>query len=123
MSGFKQSDYEDLAYILRNGTEPQIRAALSNNLNVILSALDRVASQECSYNFKEASAKAAIRALRGLEQTAIMLETWAPESFPEVNEQGQKHFARVMMESAAAAIRASWAAAIREVETVAGTET
>jgi hypothetical protein len=66
--------------------------------------------------FKEASARAAIRALRALEQTAIMLETYAPEIFPEVNEQGQKHFGRVMMESAAEAIRDAWKAAIVEVE-------
>ncbi len=67
--------------------------------------------------FKEASARAAIRALRGLEQTAIMLETWAPDIFPEINEQGQKHFGRVMLESAAQAIRDSWKAAVVEVET------
>lgn len=69
-----------------------------------------------SVEFKEASARACIRALRGLEQTAIMLERWAPEVFPEVNEHGQKHFGRVMMESAAEAIRKSWASAIKEVE-------
>lgn len=66
--------------------------------------------------FKEASARAAIRALRELEQTAIMLETYAPEVFPEINEQGQKHFGRVMMESAAEAIRGAWAKAIKEAE-------
>lgn len=38
--------------------------------------------------FKEASSRAAIRALRGLEQTAIMLEKWGPEAFP-ANEQGR----------------------------------
>jgi hypothetical protein len=69
--------------------------------------------------FKEASALAAIRSLRGLEQTAIMLETYAPEIFPEVkitNGIEQKHFGRVMMESAAQSIRDAWAAAIHEVE-------
>ena len=41
-----------------------------------------------------------------LAQTATMLETWAPECFPEVNEHGQVHFVRAMMESAAKTIRA-----------------
>lgn len=66
--------------------------------------------------FKEASTRAAIRGLRGLEQTAIMLETWAPDIFPEINEQGQKHFGRVMMESAAEAIRDAWKGAVVEIE-------
>jgi hypothetical protein len=66
--------------------------------------------------FKNDSAMAAIRALRGLEQTAIMLEKWGPEVFPEVNEAGQKHFGRIMMEGAAQAIRDAWAAAIKEAE-------
>lgn len=66
--------------------------------------------------FKEASTRAAIRGLRGLEQTAIMLETYSPDVFPEINEQGQKHFGRIMMESAAAAIRDAWKSAIVEVE-------
>ena len=66
--------------------------------------------------FKEASARAAIRGLRGLEQIAVMLETYAPDVFPEVNERGQKHFGRVMMESAAEAIRSAWSSAIVEVE-------
>lgn len=66
--------------------------------------------------FKEASSRAAIRGLRGLEQTAIMLETYASDVFPEVNEQGQKHFGRVMMESAAQSIRDAWSSAIVEVE-------
>ena len=48
-------------------------------------------------------------AFEQLSLTAIMLETWAPECFPEVNEKGQKHFARVMMESAADAINAALA--------------
>lgn len=68
--------------------------------------------------FKDDSARAAIRALRGLEQTAIMLETWAPEVFPETTEVNgvvQKHFGRVMMESAAESIRQAWADAIKEV--------
>lgn len=69
--------------------------------------------------FKEASARSAIRALRRLEQTAIMLETYAPEIFPEVkvtNGVEQKHFGRVMMEAAAITIRKAWASAIKEVE-------
>lgn len=66
--------------------------------------------------FKEASTRAAIRGLRGLEQTAIMLETYAPEVFPEVNDKGQKHFGRIMMESAAEEIRKAWTGAIVEVE-------
>lgn len=66
--------------------------------------------------FKEASTRAAIRGLRGLEQTAVMLEKWAPEVFPEVNEQGQKHFGRVMMESAAEEIRNAWKGAVVEIE-------
>lgn len=66
--------------------------------------------------FKVDSSYAAIRALRGLEQTAIMLETYAPDVFPEINEQGQKHFGRVIMESAAQSIRDAWALAIKEAE-------
>ena len=66
--------------------------------------------------FREASTRAAIRGLRGLEQTAVMLETYAPDVFPEVNEHGQKHFGRVMMEIAAEAIRSAWSSAIVEVE-------
>ncbi len=64
--------------------------------------------------FMDKSAKAAIRALRGLEQTAIMLETYAGDTFPP-DENGQIHFGRALMESAAEAIRAAWAAAIAEV--------
>ncbi|MBP6228490.1 MAG: hypothetical protein KA472_11210 [Pseudomonadales bacterium] len=66
--------------------------------------------------FKDDSARAAIRALRGLEQTARMLETYAPDLYPEVDEHGRKHFGRVMMESAAQAIRDAWADAIKDVE-------
>jgi ribA/ribD-fused uncharacterized protein len=65
-----------------------------------------------SEKFDRDSAQACIRALRRLEQTAIMLERWAPECFPEINEQGQKHFVRVMMEAAAEEIRKSWADAV-----------
>lgn len=65
--------------------------------------------------FKEASARAAIRALRGLEQTAVMLEKWGPEAFP-ANEQGQVHFGRAMTDAAAEAIREAWKAAVVEVE-------
>lgn len=73
-------------------------------------------SEGVTPEFKEASAKAAIRALRGLEQTAIMLDTYAPEIFPEVNDQGQIHFGRAIMESAATSIRDAWKQAISEVE-------
>lgn len=65
--------------------------------------------------FKEASSRAAIRALRGLEQTAVMLEKWGPDAFP-ANEQGQVHFGRAMTDAAAEAIREAWKAAIVEVE-------
>ena len=65
--------------------------------------------------FNEASARAAIRSLRGLEQTAVMLEKWGPETFP-ANEQGQVHFGRAITDSAAQAIRDAWRAAIVEVE-------
>lgn len=71
--------------------------------------------------FLDASARAAIRALKGLEQTAIMLETYAPEIFPEINAVNgvvQKHFGRVMMESSAQAIRDSFKQAVREIEHV-----
>jgi len=43
-----------------------------------------------------------------------MLERWAPECFPE-NEQGQVHFARALMESAAEEIRKAWADAVAEI--------
>lgn len=66
--------------------------------------------------FKDDSDRAAIKALRGLEQTAIMLETYAPEIFPSVDEHGRKDFGRVMMESAAQAIRDAWSDAIKDVE-------
>ena len=66
-------------------------------------------------DFAEASTRAAIRALRGLEQTAVMLEKWGPEAFP-ANEQGQIHFGRAITDSAAQAIRDAWTAAIVEVE-------
>lgn len=69
--------------------------------------------------FKEASTRAAIRGLRGLEQTAIMLETYAPEIFPETTEVNgvvQKHFGRIMMEAAAQAIRDAFIGAVVEVE-------
>lgn len=48
-----------------------------------------------------------------------MLEIYAPEIFPETNEVNgviQKHFGRVMMESASEAIRKSFKQAIREIE-------
>src|SRR5690348_7023651 len=70
---------------------------------------------EPSPEFKEASSRAAIRALRGLEQTAIMLEKWGPEAFP-ANEQGQVHFGRAITDSAAEAIREAWKNAVVEVE-------
>lgn len=65
--------------------------------------------------FQEASARGCIRALRGLEQTAIMLEKWGPETFP-ADEDGKIHFGRLMTDSAANAIREAWRVAIREVE-------
>lgn len=68
--------------------------------------------------FMTGSAQACIRALRRLEQTAIMLETYAPEIFPEVNERGQIHFGRAMMEAAAGTIRHAWKAAIGEAEKI-----
>jgi hypothetical protein len=37
-----------------------------------------------------------------------MLEKHAPEIFPEVNDKGQVHFCRAMMEAAAEAIRNAW---------------
>lgn len=66
--------------------------------------------------FLHRSARNAIKALMSLEQTAKMLERWAPETFPEINAQGQKHFARVMMESAAESIREAFANAIKGLE-------
>lgn len=39
-----------------------------------------------------------------LELTANMLEKYAAEIYPDINESGQKHFVRVMMECAAEAI-------------------
>lgn len=41
----------------------------------------------------------------GLQLVATMIETWAPETFP-VNENGQIHFGRAMLDSAAGEIRA-----------------
>jgi hypothetical protein len=41
-----------------------------------------------------------------LELTAVMLEKWGVDLFPEVNELGQVHFGRAIMESAAETIRA-----------------
>lgn len=77
--------------------------------------------KEVTEEFKAASSRAAIKALRGLEQTAIMLETHAPEIFPEVNKLGQMHFGRCMMEAAAQSIREAWASAIEEVSAPAST--
>ena len=65
--------------------------------------------------FETASARACIRALRGLEKTAIMLEKWGPETFP-ADEQGQVHFGRAMTDAAAQDIREAWKTAIQEVE-------
>jgi len=65
--------------------------------------------------FETASARACIRALRGLEPTAIMLEKWGPEAFP-TDENGQVHFGRAMTDAAAQAIREAWKTAIQEVE-------
>lgn len=68
-----------------------------------------------SPDFHEASARACIRALRGLEQTAIMLEKWGPETFP-AGPDGKIHFGRQMTDSTAEAIREAWRVAIREIE-------
>lgn len=46
-------------------------------------------------------------ALKELTRTSSMLKTYAPEVFPEVNEMGQVHFGRAMMESAAESIDAA----------------
>ena len=99
------------------GESNDLFAAL-HDLRTLLAELTQAGAEDggkVDYDFMNRSAKAAIRALRGLEQTAIMLETYAPEIFPEVNEQGQVHFGRAMMESAAEAIRAAWTSAIAEV--------
>lgn len=72
-------------------------------------------NQNVSREFEIASARACIRALRELEQTAIMLEKWGPDAFP-ANEQGQVHFGRAITDAAAEAIRKSWKTAIQEVE-------
>lgn len=56
---------------------------------------------------------AALGRLEDLKRTAIMLRTWAPEVFPEVGADGQVHFGRAMMESAAEAIEAFLKAGLR----------
>jgi hypothetical protein len=48
-------------------------------------------------------------ALKELERTSSMLKEYAPEVFPKVNEFGQIHFGRAMMESAAESIDTSLA--------------
>ena len=67
--------------------------------------------------FMNRSAKAAIRALMSLEATAKMLEKWAPEVFPDVNDKGQVHFGRALMEAAAESIREAFGNAIKQVAT------
>ncbi len=48
------------------------------------------------------AARAEVERLReAATTTATMLAIWGPETFPEVNEHGQVHFARALMESAA----------------------
>jgi DNA-binding IscR family transcriptional regulator len=44
--------------------------------------------------------------VRVLNDNATMLEKQAPEIFPDVNEHGQVHFGRAIMESAAEELRA-----------------
>lgn len=93
------------------GDEPQSDA-------IWREVLKRQSREEVTLEFIDKSAKAAIKALRGLEQTAIMLETYAPELFPETTEVNgviQKHFGRVIMESAAQSIRESWAEAVGSI--------
>lgn len=65
--------------------------------------------------FVEASGRACIRALRSLEQTAIMLEQQSADYYPAAAD-GKVHFIRAIMESAAESIRSSWASAIKEAE-------
>lgn len=50
-----------------------------------------------------------------INRTSLSSE-YAPDLYPEVDEHGRKHFGRVMMESAAQAIRDAWADAIKDVE-------
>jgi len=87
--------------------------------NVVTKRAGKPQREGVTPEFLDASARAAIRALRGLEQTAVMLETYAPEIFPEVNVVNgveQRHFGRVMMEGAAQSIRDSFKQAVREIE-------
>lgn len=112
-------------YLLPELTKEQQLKFVSDPVRYFINADDRQADaimreierrqKEVTEEFKAASSRAAIKALRGLEQTAIMLETYAPEVFPEVNELGQIHFGRAMMEAAAESIREAWASAIAEV--------
>lgn len=89
--------------------------------NVVTKRAGKPQREGVTPEFLDASARAAIRAIRGLEQTAIMLETYAPEIFPETKEVNgvvQKHFGRCMMEGAAKAIRDAFQQSIREIERV-----
>lgn len=74
-------------------------------------------TQGVTPEFKDDSQRAAIRALRGLEQTALMLEAQAPEIFGPPDELGQVPFGHAIMIGAATSIRDSWKAAIKDVET------
>ena len=93
----------------------QVDAEFSRDLEDALKGAGFDGKNAVTIDFIDRSAKAAIAALRGLEQTAVMLERYASDIFPEVNEQGQKHFGRVM-ESAAESIRDAWANAIATVD-------
>ena len=118
--------WDDAEYVkFRDNPWAYFIKADDETANTIWSALSKRARKPqregVTPEFLDASARAAIRALRGLEQTAIMLETYAPEIFPETNEVNgvvQKHFGRVIMESAAQAIRDSFKQAVREIEHV-----
>lgn len=70
---------------------------------------------------KQAGVRAVVRALRDeLELTRKMLMVQSAEAFPEINEHGQKHFLRVVMESAAEEIDELFGAAIPAEEKAAG---
>jgi hypothetical protein len=77
--------------------------------------IEKRQADKVTEEFLHQSARVAIKALMSLEATAKMLERWAPETFPEIIN-GKKHFARVMMESAAEAIREAFANAIKGLE-------
>ncbi len=78
---------------------------------------DQPAEGGVTFEFMDRSARACIAQLRGLEPTAIMLETQAADLWPLLPEHGGKvHFGRAVMEGAAESIRQAWANAIKAVE-------